>query len=289
MSKPSFYIHLGLPKTATTFLQETIFSQFDKKDISFLGKAKNVSIWDIMDMPSNKYLISSEHLLANPFTCEKGQWLNDFKKNLMKLYYKFPEAKYILTLRKHEKLILSYYKEHISKGNRSHYPKLKEFYDINNDAGQVSQNDFYFQNLIEEIISVTGTSPLVIMQNQFKTELNKVIHILDFFLEIPSQQIKFENKKKINIGVESKKSKWLIQLNKFHQMSSKFGLNFYAPFFKKAGLTPDYIVRKRLAWVTDKPLKLPLEMERFIQEKYKEDLKWVEEYIENQNLNIFNN
>ena len=143
MNNSQIFIHLGLPKTATTYLQEYIFKQFNRNDISFLGKAKCVSIWNIMDMPSNKYLISSENLLADPFNCEKGKWLIDFKKNLLKLHYKFPKAKYILTIRNQEDLILSLYKEFIKKGNRSHYPRINEFYDIDQNKGQISQDDFF--------------------------------------------------------------------------------------------------------------------------------------------------
>ena len=78
MEKFQIYIHLGLPKTATTYLQENIFNQYNRSNINFLGKAKCLSIWDVMDMSSNKYLISSENLLADPFNCEKGTWFINF-------------------------------------------------------------------------------------------------------------------------------------------------------------------------------------------------------------------
>jgi len=283
MDKSEFYIHLGLPKTGTTFLQENIFSKFDSNDISFLGKAKCVSIWDLMEMPSNKYLISSEHLLANPFTCPTGKWFEVFKANLKKVHHKFPNAKYILTLRKHESLILSYYKEHISKGNRSIYPSLKKFYDVQNDNGQVSKNDFYFKEMIEEIEKITSQRPFVFFQERLKNNPNLVINDLETFLNIPKQNIDLVQGKKTNQGVKHRQSILLIFFNKINKITRGFGLNLYSPFLVKRGLTPDYLIRSKLSWLSDKPLQFTEEISAFITENYKEDLEWVNNYIKYQN------
>jgi hypothetical protein len=284
MNESEIFIHLGLPKTGTTYLQENIFSKFNKGDISYLGKAKNISVWDIMEMPSNKYLISSEHLLANPFTCEKGMWFQNFKSNLIKLHEKFPNAKYIISLRNHKSLILSYYKEHISKGNRKIYPSLEQFFDIENNQGQVVKEDFYFKEIIQQLELVSNEKPFVFFQESLRKEPNHVVKSLENFLQIPSQNIKLMDGKKTNVGVDTKKAKLLINLNKVNQQTNRFGLNLYNKYFFKYGLTPDYIVRQRLSWLKDTPLKFPEDMQLFIEDKYRGDMFWVKEYISQQNF-----
>ena len=282
MNKNEFYIHLGLPKTGTTYVQENIFSKFNTNYISYLGKAKSVSIWDILEMPSNKYLISSEHLLANPFTCEQGMWFQNFKKQLLKLHHKFPNAKYIISLRNHKGLILSYYKEHISKGNRKIFPSLDQFFDIENNKGQVVLEDFYFKDIINQIEMISSQKPFVFFQESLRNEPNQIVKTLEHFLNIPSQKIKLVPGKKTNVGVDTKKAKLLVNLNKFNQLTNKFGINLYNKYFLKYGLTPDYIVRQRLSWLQDKPLKFPEKTQLFIEEHYQDDMIWAQEYVKQQ-------
>ena len=109
-----------------------------------------------------------------------------------------------------------------------------------------------------------------------------VVKKLELFLEIPPQNIVVDKNKKSNVGVKLRQSKWLISINKFNRGLNKIGIDLYAPFLKRRGLTPFYIIARKLNWIPDKPLKLPLEMQQYIKEKYSNDLDWTKNYIENQ-------
>ncbi len=267
--EPKLFIHLGLPKTGTTFLQHHIFPQLPK-EVLFLEKATNVSIWELLDSNAKKLLISSEHLLANPFKKYDIGWKSTFVNNFHRLHQLFPTARYILTLRKQEGLLASYYKEHISKGGRTNYPDIDAFFDIENNQGHIKMEDLYFTELIELIHSISGELPLIILQEEVKANPEVVFQHLCYFMEL--KEVTYQAvKKQVNIGVYKKQAAWLLRMNRLNQHLSKFGLDLYHPVLKKLGLTPDYIARKRMLMFGREPYRLPDEMVAFMSNHYQED------------------
>jgi len=274
-SQTKLYIHLGLPKTGTTYLQRTVFSQLP--EVLFLEKAVNVSIWDLLASSENKILISSEHLLANPFKVYEQGWLSTFKSNLERLHQLFPNTNYILTLRKHSSLFLSYYKEHISKGGRVNYPDLDVFFNIENNKGHIKWEDLYFSEIIESVVS-KGNRLLILFQEDLKENSEEVFQQLLSFMKLPHKTFNDNKNRVVNVGVYKKQSHWLIRMNKFNQQLNKLGLDWYHPFLRKIGMTPDYIARKRMKWMGKEPIALSPEIEVFMDRHYEEDWKYALDY-----------
>ena len=282
MNNSEIFVHIGLPKTGTTFLQDHVFSNYNAKDISYLGKAKSISVWDIMKTKNNKYLISSENLLADHFEGEKGKWFVEFKNNLKILHNKLPNAKYILSVRNHKDLIISCYKEFIRKGNRSFYPEIMNYFDIDKNNGQISQNDFIFENIIKEIRIISGNYPFVFSLEGWKENPDELFKNLENFLNIPEQHITLNNNKKARIGCNTNQAKFLIFFNRLNNGLKKIGINLYNPLFIKYGLTPDYIIMRRCYWLPGQDIQLPNKISEFIESKYAEDWAWTNKYIHNQ-------
>ena len=167
---------------------------------------------------------------------------------------------------------------------------MHEYFDIKNDRGQISKNDFYFKNIIQEITSVTSSDLFVFSQEEVRDNLDGTLEKLEKFMEILPQNIVIDKKRKSNVGINKEQANVLLKINKFNKQLSKIGLDLYSPFLKNKGLTPFYIIKRRLNFLPKgTPLKLPDNMKEFIQNLYKNDLEWTKEYIKNQNKKFGSN
>lgn len=121
MNNKNIIIHLGLHKTATTFLQKEIFPKLEGvKFFDLSNTEKNVSVLTI-ELDKNKInLISNEELSGRPYKMSAKQ-RDILLKNLKKVY---PNAKIIIGLREKDEWIESLYKQYIKMkptGTRSYF------------------------------------------------------------------------------------------------------------------------------------------------------------------------
>ena len=280
------YIHIGLPKTGTTFLQREILQKLDAEYITYLGKAKSVNLQDIIINSSQKYLISSEHIFGNPFTCKRGEWRLELFRNMNEFCTEQKNIRFIVSIRSQVDLILSFYREHISKGGRSWYPELEQFYNISLDGGQIVPRDFLFFGLIEELEKVSNAAPLVIRQEDLLDNEAKVADIICQYLGVPNICVESRNTPIVNKGVGKRNLLPLRQMNRLNNITSKFGINMYSRAFIKYGLTPDYIFRKRLRFIDKGEISFAADVLNLIEMYYKEDNLRVRKYMHDNNMLI---
>jgi len=93
------YIHVGLHKTATTFLQEEIFPKLDGVKYYNLLKMKNRHFILTIPNKKGKILISDEDLSGQPWILNKKYNANMRKDIAYTLYTLFPDAKIIVGIR----------------------------------------------------------------------------------------------------------------------------------------------------------------------------------------------
>jgi len=105
--KKEIYIHVGLPKTATTFLQKNIFRYC--KDIYFVKKLPFFT----SNINMNKILISNEALSGSP---QSGRSVDRRDKIIRRLKKLFPEARIVLGLREKQKWTVSLYRQYVRQG-----------------------------------------------------------------------------------------------------------------------------------------------------------------------------
>lgn len=272
------FIHVGLPKTATTFLQEEVYPRIE--NVAFLGKAKKLDFFQVYTEPREKFLISHEHLLACPFERYPNGWLGEFRTRLGLLAQRFPDARIMISFREHEALLTSYYKEYISKPGRP-YLTLDEFFDVRGNTGLVRFEDLRYMDLIELIQSH-------FRQPVFAFLFEDVVHNLPVFLRdlglyvrenVPAaSEIK---QSRVNPGVRHYQAKLLVRLNQLDGTLKKVPLmpGLYNPLFKKLSIHPDRLCRKHLAFLSKRPLRLHPHQQSFIRSYYEKDWADVRDYV----------
>lgn len=104
------YLHIGMPKTGTTFLQERVFPYFDELQL-VRGYRPVRSLFE--GEPRQSILLSDESLSGNPFA---GDWAEAFESRMEVLASLFPQAHVVVGFRRHADLIVSLYKQHLHQG-----------------------------------------------------------------------------------------------------------------------------------------------------------------------------
>lgn len=147
------YFHVGLGKTATTYLQYRFFPKM--KGIHYLQRGKYRKADQIIPkLPYDKILVSREFdRLLNP-ACE---W---FSKH-------FPQARVIVVFRRHDSWIASQYRRFAKNGI---HQSFDEFFDIENDKGKWRHSDLNYMNYIRIIEKYFKNKPLVLFQEDLKKD-----------------------------------------------------------------------------------------------------------------------
>ena len=105
------YIHVGLHKTATTFLQKEIFPKLEGIKYYNLLESKNRQLLLALAKEDGKILISDEDLSGSPWIFEAGYNASLRYKILYTLHDLFPDAKIIVGVREKSSWLKSVYKQ----------------------------------------------------------------------------------------------------------------------------------------------------------------------------------
>ena len=189
------FFHLGLPKTASTFLQYNFFPMLN--DVKYFPKKHFKKYHDLKPEPGKKYL----------FTSEKDR---NFEKAIAHISQKFPQAKIILVFRRHDDWIKSKYKYYIRKYGHRHFD---DFFDMEENKGLWKREDLYYQNKIQIIEKYLENQPLILTFDELKTNPQNFIDQIADYMETTYEAEKVDfNVVKKNFGIKK-----LIILRKFNR------------------------------------------------------------------------
>ncbi len=235
-----FFFHLGLPKTASTFLQVIAFPKLES--IEYYRKRKFKYFKSLAETSKAPKLL---------FTTESDR---GFEKKLKAITAIFPKAKIILVFRRQDKWILSKYKYYIRKHG---HLKFDDFFDLENDLGFWKKEELYFMKYVDLVKQYTASPPLVLTFEELKTDHQAFIKRITNFLEIPfpskpvtNRIVKkaFSNKqiillRRFNNWYRYKELKTQIRfINKVHYKYREFLLHIVAFFL---GFVPDSMIKNQ--------------------------------------------
>lgn len=166
--QPEIYFHVGLERTATTFLQQQVFPRLD--NITYIPKSK---FWDFGDIlranGEGKYLVSHE-------------FSRRFYKEVSRFANKYPHAKIILVLRRQDHWLVSQYKRSVKNGATG---RFCDFFDVKYNQGHWKQDEMYYFPKIRYIERHFENKPLILFQEDLK---EKPDYFLDMVLAFTGAQ-----------------------------------------------------------------------------------------------------
>ena len=259
--KTELFFHVGLGKTASTYLQNKVFNQF--KDVVYIHPTKYRKYQKIIEVnPGKKVFISRE-------------MDRQLEREVKKFAEKYPDTKTIIVLRSNEQWIASQYRRFLKNG----YPyTFKEYFDIENDQGYWKIQDATFYPKIEILEKYFTQKPLVLfyedMRNDTFAFIDKIANYLG--VEYDKNTISLEPH---HTSYEEKQLKVMLRVSKFlFTKDPKYTGSYFNTWIRRrsrmllcyiilysALLIPGFLISK-------KPLIDKTELEK-IKKYYSEDWK----------------
>ena len=147
------YCHVGLGKTASTYLQYRFFPKL--KGIYYIQRTKYRKFSGIIEFTNySKYLVSRE-------------FDRQFEREVRKIAEKYPDARIIIVLRRNDSWIASQYRRYVKNGGTQPF---ENFLDLENDQGLWKQKDVYFYPKLELVKELFPHPPLVLLHDELKKD-----------------------------------------------------------------------------------------------------------------------
>jgi len=151
MNKKIFF-HVGLGKTASTFLQEQVFPFF--KDVEYIHR--NYRYQRVEEIISEgeefRYFVSRE-------------FDQQFEQEVTKFAKHSPDAKIIIVFRRHDGWIASQYRRFFKNG---HLIPFNHFFDLENDKGVFKKKDLDYSHYLQIVEDNFTQKPLVLFYEDLK-------------------------------------------------------------------------------------------------------------------------
>jgi len=220
-------IHLGMPKTATTFLQWNVFHYMDVHylwHIFHKGWIKNIIHYDKdLDLEKakkkmnkhlkddKKNLLSEENLYTDYLVKKDDRYII-----LDRIKHIFPEAKIIFGIRNKEEILLSWYKQYVATGGTHGY----EYFLKNH----MNQKKLDYEEYIQKLYEYYGKENIFIYKlEEIKNNQEKVIKDMSKFIGIPFP--KDYNRKPTNVGYSFETLKASLIINRlFRTKLNPYGI-----------------------------------------------------------------
>lgn len=282
--RKTVYIHVGYHKTATTFLQKSIYPKL-KNQITYLSRAHvQAYLYDIrhkklsdkaitglrngfesMMEAEKPLLISYEGLSGNPMSTKKK--VKDNHTILKDLRRVFPEESYdvhiIAGVRRQLDLLTSLYVQYVHQGGYKQAPAVFEEWE---QLGVL--NGYYYFSYMERIIQLFGKSNYYLMQyERFREdEMTELRNLLQYMgvTEVPEYSTS-----KVNRSYGTMQVKAARKMNYF----LKTPFNPEAPVPTKRGRPLSRVMLQNEASFTlhYKRYSLPVSLQQILKTKYQGD------------------
>ena len=263
-------IHIGLHKTGTTYLQESLFPRIDNCAVVRGFHSHR----DLLKALNQDFTILSDESISGYFW--KGAYEQEFYKNLNKLKNIYNDPMILIGVRSHKSWISYLYKQYLHEGGT----KPMNFLFNKENTGQLKKEEIY---IVLKLKYLKASFDKVFVYNQQQLFLNEeeFLKALAEFCNEPSFQLTEEKNISANVGIKTNlQFKALIFLNRINLLFEKVHpfFSLYHPILKKLGLTPRNLCQGLLRYFPSQKFKMEDELENYINIEFKQD--WVE--VENE-------
>lgn len=282
------YIHIGMIRTGSTFLGTVVFPKWNdiKHSRGLMSGRDLVSL-----KKEQKYLISWANLSGRPWPfaedLEFGGWYQQQELFLGNFSKFFPDAKIMISFRRHDSYILSLYKQYLHLGGVLPFEKV---FDTENDEGIIKKSDLLFKCRVQLVEKFFNDVPFVFLQEELRSNLPALLMDMEkfFMAKAPNvHDLDLRRKRALDIagkenrGVGRYQSKVLLKLNKFRK--SQLNPNGLLPldnrYTRRLHIDPRTICQVWLALLLPyRPITLSKRQQDLIRDYYESDWQFILDY-----------
>ncbi len=149
---PAIFFHAGMMRTASTFLQKTVFPELT--EIHYISKRQYGKVHEIIaESDAERILVSFE--LNNAL----------FFPHLENFARKYPAAGIILVLRRQDEWITSHYKRALKNG---FHEDFRKYFDVEKDSGRWKHEDLLYYPKLKWVQQQFAKAPLVLFHHELR-------------------------------------------------------------------------------------------------------------------------
>jgi len=269
MKYDNFFFHIGLHKTASTYLQRVVFPTWP--GIIYL-RHRNIEYF-LRLSPAEKYLISCEGLSGATFAN-----LDERLKCIARLAEMFPGANTIIGFRPHGGFVASLYSQYLRYGGSKAFDS---FFSSSGPQDHLiwRREDLCFRALIEGLESSFGKPPFVFQMSELRSNREKLLADLAAFLGTapPPPMAREDRAQNTSLGAWQG---WLLRnINRQAGITySRDGRNRPFPKLARWRMDPATVCHKVLGYLPARPL-VPAQSRQQIDEMCWEDWTFVQDYM----------
>ncbi|MCF8335612.1 MAG: hypothetical protein K9H65_03320 [Bacteroidales bacterium] len=231
------FCHVGLGKTASTFLQYKFFPRL--KGIHYIQRTRYNRFDKVVSRKKHaKYLVSRE-------------FDRQFEREVKKIAEKYPRAHIIIVIRRNDSWMASQYRRYVKNGGLQPF---ENFVDIENDQGLWKKKDIYFYNKLRMIKDLFETWPLVLFHDELKQDAYGFFDKLAWYMGVDY------NRNRIDVDPSHKSYS-----DKQLKILRRFNRRWFGKDFEGSGNKVRHYIRFRLRWLFN---HLILYIAAFLPERY---------------------
>jgi len=209
--KNNVVIHVGMPKTGSTWLQNFILPFIKTIDVCY----KESFRYSMLKWKDKGLLLSYENYAGYPhISAARGLdgWMATRSRSFRNLSSLFPSANIILVVRKQSDLIKSIYNQYIKVGGCISF----DDYCFGNLSNSLDREALYYMPLLKQIKTHFNGKILLISFELFRKDKNKFGKIfLDFAGSKDNIDFERYGSKRVNVSLSQRQLKNMLILNKY--------------------------------------------------------------------------
>lgn len=269
--KQRIIFHVGLEKTATTFLQRSVFPKF--RDVVFIPKREYRNAESIIKAKPEKTVLISH---------EFGR--RDFEAEMRKFAKLYPQARPVIVFREHAGWLASYYRFLVKRGMNATF---REFFDLDENKGLWKKEELVYFKDIKLLEQLYDQKPLVLFHDDLKKDPQGFIERLKDYCGVKhADEISFRVRHKAYSDKELRIRLWVTRhtfLKEFYDVGHikrYWGKRLYNRIVRYSVL---YVAKLIPAMILRRHELVPSESLKKIREYYNSDLQRCKAYAKTNN------
>ncbi len=273
------FVHIGLHKTGTTFLQQHVFGAF----VGLNYAPPRLPLSFLVRYPSDEPLLISDEGLSGrpwlPFRGERREWGVDRRICVDHLARLLPNARLLVCFRRHCDMVVSLYKQYLHEGGHC---RIDEFFSLERN-GFIKKEDLSYADILSHLDRRFSRGMFLFTYEEL-SDLAVLVAKMAAFFGTATPDLDYERlvSMRSNVGVRGPQSELLRRLNRVSRstMNPEGALPLYSRYLVKLGLDPRTLCQRRLAGISGREMVLPVGFREEIDEYYRDDWSLVLDRVE---------
>ena len=270
-------VHGGLHKTATTFMQNSVFPLWEGLAFSSFESLN----YTLKKMHDKDLLISNEGVFGSPWYPWDGSFSTTWAENRLQCLQSLKRFTcvdgMIVSFRKHSDLLKSLYCQYVQEGG---YERFEKFFDLKHNSGLIKKEDIVFEDIISVIEKTFGIKAFVFFSEELKTDLFNLVSDLEKYIGGSKPEIKKIIFSRNNESIGHYQLLVMRNINRYSRsiLNERGFLPLHSIKLAKIGFDMRTVFQKKLAFISKKKFSLDSDVVREIDTYYRSDFIFAKKY-----------